>query len=148
MLLCTELSSWFCMERLYFYWRATVCIHFISIRKYQHVFYFLFSEDQKERQRSDPRNNLFGKDSFPWKDIDQYLVERAISYSTLPFQRRYTNSGFSAKLPVPTRVSSTQVQMEMTSASGPGQPVQVWAETSHLFLFSHEHRETRLHHGS
>lgn len=35
-----------------------------------------------------------------------------------------------------------QVQKGMTSASGSGQPVHVWASTSNVFLSFHEHRET------
>lgn len=115
-------------------------IHFISTGKYQHVFYFLCLP--KTKKKSDPGTKPFDKNSFLLKVIDQYLVERETACDVLLFQVRYPSGCYSVKVPVPQYASLTQGQMATPSASGSAQPAELWGQTSNLFLYSNEHRET------
>lgn len=119
MLPCTGFSSCFCMERFYFYWREMVCILFplesISM-------YTISSAYKTNKKKVTQEPNLLVESSLKVKE--HYLVDREIGCGVFLFQFRYTSSCCSVKPPVPMYASLVQVQMGMTSASGPGQPAQ------------------------
>lgn len=85
------------------------CMHFISIRKYQHVV-FLCLEDQEGRQRSDPRTKTSGR-LLPCKSRWSIFGERRKGWCLAPVSVPHTSGYCSAKLPVPTHVSFMRVHM-------------------------------------
>lgn len=140
MLPCPDSSSYFSMERFYFYWKATMNLSF----PWETISMLFASRAPKTREKD---NKLTQELSHLVKtpSVSETLMEiwwKDTGRSGGLFQFRHE------WLPVPTPASLTQVQKGMTSASGSGQPVQVRASKSNVFPSFHEHRETIICCGS
>lgn len=101
-------------------------MHFIYTGKYQHVFYFLCLQDQKER--SDPGTISFGKDSFSLEVADIKWKEKlAVVCSCLVHKNKWL---LLEQLMCPCMHPSDQT----TAASGASQQAQVWVtQATHSF---------------